>query len=105
MEYTTILVKEQDGVASITLNRPESRNAINDQMLRELTHAFQWAQDAPSVRAVLLKAEGKGFCSGGDVMEMMAKKATVMHLTGDPVLANDYAAKYLDLRRLHGAKT
>ncbi|KAI2707571.1 hypothetical protein CBS147332_6629 [Penicillium roqueforti] len=32
--------------------------------------------------------------------EMMAKKATVMHLTGDPVLANDYAAKYLDLRRL-----
>ncbi|KAJ5288565.1 hypothetical protein N7478_001595 [Penicillium angulare] len=34
--------------------------------------------------------------------EMMAKKATVMHLTGDPVLANDYAAKYLDLRRRKG---
>ncbi|KAJ5219865.1 hypothetical protein N7468_009069 [Penicillium chermesinum] len=34
--------------------------------------------------------------------EMMAKKATVMHLTGDPVLANDYAAKYLDLRRRRG---
>lgn len=34
--------------------------------------------------------------------EMMAKKATVMHLTGDPVLANDYAAKYLDLRRRTG---
>ena len=36
--------------------------------------------------------------------EMMAKKATVMHLTGDPVLANDYAAKYLDLRRRRGAE-
>ncbi|KAJ5937398.1 hypothetical protein N7454_004698 [Penicillium verhagenii] len=34
--------------------------------------------------------------------EMMAKKATVMHLTGDPVLANDYAAKYLDLRKRRG---
>lgn len=37
--------------------------------------------------------------------EMMAKKATVMHLTGDPVLANDYAAKYLDLRRQRGTET
>ncbi|CAG8022265.1 unnamed protein product [Penicillium olsonii] len=37
--------------------------------------------------------------------EMMAKKATVMHLTGDSVLANDYAAKYLDLRRRRGAET
>lgn len=36
--------------------------------------------------------------------EMMAKKATVMHLTGDPVLANDYAAKYLDLRRRRGTE-
>jgi anaphase-promoting complex subunit 5 len=36
--------------------------------------------------------------------EMMAKKATVMHLTGDPVLANDYAAKYLDLRKRRGAE-
>jgi len=37
--------------------------------------------------------------------EMMAKKATVMHLTGDPVLANDYASKYLDLRKQMGAGT
>lgn len=37
--------------------------------------------------------------------EMMAKKATVMHLTGDSVLANDYAAKYLDLRRRRGTET
>lgn len=37
--------------------------------------------------------------------EMMAKKATVMHLTGDPVLANDYAAKYLDLRRRRGTES
>lgn len=36
--------------------------------------------------------------------EMMAKKATVMHLTGDPVLANDYAAKYLDLRKLRSGE-
>ncbi|KAJ5999127.1 hypothetical protein N7451_006937 [Penicillium sp. IBT 35674x] len=36
--------------------------------------------------------------------EMMAKKATVMHITGDPVLANDYAAKYLDLRRRRGTE-
>lgn len=36
--------------------------------------------------------------------EMMAKKATIMHLTGDLVLANDYAAKYLDLRKQHAVE-
>jgi len=101
VEYVTILVEEQDGVATITLNRPKSLNAINDQMLRELTHAFQWTQDTPSVRAVLLRAEGKGFCSGGDVMDMMSKKAELAHnFENDTAEFNAMAEKLLTLDKV-----
>lgn len=59
-----------DGIAIVTLNRPDVRNAINDQMRAELIEAFEWADAAPEVRAVVLTGEGKGFCSGGDVSGM-----------------------------------
>lgn len=62
-----ILVSVTNGVATIKLNRPEVRNAINDQMRAELIAAFEWADNAADVRAVILTGEGKGFCSGGDV--------------------------------------
>lgn len=54
-------------IAVIRLNRPELRNAINDQMRQELIAAFEWADQSPAVRAVVLTGAGKGFCSGGDI--------------------------------------
>lgn len=65
-----IAVSLNDGIAVITLNRPDVRNAINDQMRAELIEAFEWADAAAEVRAVVLTGEGKGFCSGGDVSGM-----------------------------------
>jgi 2-(1,2-epoxy-1,2-dihydrophenyl)acetyl-CoA isomerase len=53
--------------AIIRLNRPELRNAINDQMRQELIAAFEWADRAPKIRAIILTGAGKGFCSGGDI--------------------------------------
>lgn len=53
--------------AIIRLNRPDVRNAINDQMRKELIAAFEWADRAPEIRAVILTGAGKGFCSGGDI--------------------------------------
>lgn len=54
-------------VAVIRLNRPEVRNAINDQMRQELIAAFEWADRTAVVRAIVLTGAGKGFCSGGDI--------------------------------------
>jgi len=62
-----------NGIATITLNRPDVRNAINDQMRAELIAAFEWADKSRSVRGVILTGEGKGFCSGGDIGGMRGR--------------------------------
>lgn len=58
------------GFTTIVLNRPDMRNAINDQMRAELIAAFEWADANAKVRAVVLTGAGKGFCAGGDVKGM-----------------------------------
>lgn len=69
--YQTLLV-EQDaqGVALVTLNRPEKRNAVNDQMHRELEDIFVDLASDDTVRAVVLTGAGTAFCAGGDVEAM-----------------------------------
>jgi len=51
----------------ITLSRPEKHNALDDMMITELSSAFFAAQKDPSVKVILLKAEGESFCSGADL--------------------------------------
>lgn len=65
-----IEIEVSDTVAIIRLNRPELRNAINDQMRQELIAAFDWVERVPEIRAVILTGAGKGFCSGGDIAGM-----------------------------------
>ncbi|WP_427026188.1 enoyl-CoA hydratase/isomerase family protein (plasmid) [Aureimonas ureilytica] len=68
-----ISVSQTNGIATITLNRPDVRNAINDQMRAELVAAFEQAGADKDVRGVILTGAGKGFCSGGDVGGMRAR--------------------------------
>ena len=67
-EYTDIRYElSGDGIAKITINRPEVRNAFRPQTLFELSEAFRHAQDDPGVGVIVLTGEGeKAFCSGGD---------------------------------------
>jgi 2-(1,2-epoxy-1,2-dihydrophenyl)acetyl-CoA isomerase len=65
--YETIRVELQDGVQTITLNRPDSLNALNSAMRREIAAAFKAAARSDEVRAILLTGEGRGFCSGADL--------------------------------------
>jgi enoyl-CoA hydratase/carnithine racemase len=64
---STIAIHVEDAVARITLDRPDKRNAINDEMRTELTAAFAAFDADPSVRVVVLTGAGSAFCAGGDL--------------------------------------
>ena len=67
MPYETILFEIEVPVAIITLNRPDVRNAQNQEMKEELGQAFRAAEDDPLVRVVILRGAGKAFSSGHDL--------------------------------------
>ncbi len=73
MQYTALLFDIQKNVAHITLNRPNSANAINMQMARELMHVVMQCVDDTSIRAVLLTGSGEIFCGGGDLKDFAAQ--------------------------------
>lgn len=61
-----------DGVARITLNRPEKRNALSAEMLVALREALKRAEDDAAVRVLLIQGAGKDFCAGLDLSEVMS---------------------------------
>ena len=68
-DYPTILSETNNGVAVITLNRPERLNAVTDQLLADVTHALKQAGRDKAIRAILLTGAGRGFCAGQDLDE------------------------------------
>lgn len=71
--YETLKIQETNHILYLGLNRPECRNALNPQMIKELTQFFLTA-DSLSVRAIYLYGEGKAFCSGADLNYMKSMK-------------------------------
>ena len=62
-----ILYSVDNGVASIVLNRPEKRNALNDALIAEIKRALGQASLDESVRAIVISGAGKDFCSGAGI--------------------------------------
>jgi methylglutaconyl-CoA hydratase len=63
----TVEYEVRDRVGFITLNRPEKRNALNEELVRSLLNAFDNASKDHSVKVIILKANGESFCSGADL--------------------------------------
>ncbi len=76
MAFETIIVEVEDHVAQITLNRPDALNALNDQLLEELTAALREAQENDKVRCIVLTGSDKAFAAGADI-KMMSEKSFV----------------------------
>ena len=70
MDYQSILFAVEEGVATITLNRPDKLNALTPDMADEMRHALGHCDGA---RAVLIRGEGRAFCSGADLSAIVAK--------------------------------
>lgn len=69
-----ILVLRTGGIATVTLNRPEKRNALNTVMIDDLVRAFDELSADPEVRVVVIRAEGPTFCAGLDLSEMAQQR-------------------------------
>jgi 2-(1,2-epoxy-1,2-dihydrophenyl)acetyl-CoA isomerase len=67
MEETPVLAAVADGVLTLTLNRPQRLNAMNNALIEAINRALARARDDAAIRAVLLTGTGRGFCAGADL--------------------------------------
>lgn len=77
--YQEIRIDKDGGVVTITLNRPDQRNAVNVVMHSELEDVFVRLNDEDDVRAVILTGAGKAFSGGGDIKAMVNRVETGYH--------------------------
>jgi isohexenylglutaconyl-CoA hydratase len=70
----TLLVEKQGPTLHVTLNRPESRNAMSLEMVAELSALFTQIEPDASIRAVVIRGTGGHFCAGGDIRDMAAAR-------------------------------
>src|SRR5690348_14260634 len=73
MRYDHVLVSSSAGLTTVTMNRPERRNALSEAHMRELIAALRAAGDAPDTRAVVLAAAGPVFSAGHDFADMVER--------------------------------
>lgn len=86
MAYETILVEIEEGIATITLNRPEVLNALNSQVFIELGEAAQTLSIDNSVRAVIITGGDKVFAAGADIRQMASATAVDVSTGARPSL-------------------
>jgi len=110
-DYSTLRVDVREGVALVTLARPEVHNAFDDRSIAELTQALAALDADDAVRAVVLLGEGKSFCSGADLNWMrrmasytrdenladasaLARMLKTLHSLSKPTIARVHGAAY-----------
>lgn len=97
-DYSQILFSVAGPIATITLNRPEKRNALNATLIHELKACFTMVGDDESIRVVVLRGAGTDFCAGADLEQLeKVSKASVLENRAD---AEKFAALLLAIRRL-----
>jgi enoyl-CoA hydratase/carnithine racemase len=84
MGYQDILYTIEDYIGTITLNRPETMNAMTDTMIREWVDAIESAKVDPKVRVLVVTGAGAGFCSG---MNVRSRAATDQNMPDPPLYA------------------
>jgi 2-(1,2-epoxy-1,2-dihydrophenyl)acetyl-CoA isomerase len=97
--YQTLLVERSGGITTLTLNRPDARNAIDLVMRRELVAALDEIEADEASRVLVLTGAGGHFCSGGDVKTMRAKRHTAAEGRARVQLLNRMVLRLVDFPR------
>jgi 2-(1,2-epoxy-1,2-dihydrophenyl)acetyl-CoA isomerase len=92
-----LLLEKGDGVAILTMNRPEARNAMSGEMNEAMQTALSEIEVDPEIRCVVLTGAGKGFCAGGDVKGMAA--------SGDGTVGENTIDAAIHRQRIHQRAT
>ena len=69
-----LIFSVESGIATITLNRPDSINAFSGEMIDLWIEALETVRDSEEIRVLIVQGNGRGFCSGGDIKEMICRK-------------------------------
>lgn len=79
-----IKITEQGGVLTLQLNRPDLRNAISDEMIETIVDTCDRINRDMSINCMVITGAGEGFCSGGDLKDMVTRTG---HFAGPPIHA------------------
>ncbi|HEV7645736.1 MAG TPA: enoyl-CoA hydratase/isomerase family protein [Pyrinomonadaceae bacterium] len=79
---SNVIITTEDLVRFITLNRPEKRNALNDELIGELKSALREADSSHDLRAIVIRGAGSDFCSGADLsaLQKISESSTIENL-------------------------
>jgi 2-(1,2-epoxy-1,2-dihydrophenyl)acetyl-CoA isomerase len=97
MDLETVILKKENGVATIILNRPERLNAINDHLINDLGAAMDDVGMDDDIKAVVLTGAGKAFCVGGDFRYSQVRSGEIG--TEDAEDVGEKGARYLTYRQ------
>lgn len=103
MEFKTITFEEpEQGIGLITLNRPDRLNAINLEMLEDLRTIFYQLRNNENVRVVIITGAGRGFCSGADLKDLLARKDDLFSNAGTFLYAvqKKYSETIIEMHRI-----
>ncbi len=104
MKYETLILEREGAIATLTLNRPESLNAMTRQMGVELNDAFAQVRDDTQARVLVVTGAGRAFCAGEDVKQRPADSAEIREqstplgkLARGPLAPIDFAATFRNM--------
>ena len=100
--FTHLLIQIEDRIATVTINRPETLNAINVEVHRELEQIWGVIDSDPDIDAVIVTGAGKAFSAGGDIKRMQARAGTLEglhHALGIPAAARRIVHGLLDMQQ------
>ena len=78
--YETLIVETKGKVLLVSINRPDSLNALNTNVMREITQVAKDADKNPDIAALVITGSGRAFAAGADIKEMADKSFTDMYM-------------------------
>lgn len=96
MEYDTLEIQRKNKITTITLNRPEVHNAMNEKLMKELTYCFKKLNDDDSTKIIILTGKGKSFSAGADLnwMKSMVNYSKEENIQDSKLLSDLYETIY-----------